>query len=183
MTEKVFLSHRSVRHGVVSASVLMLAAALFAALATGCKRSDEAPTGQPTGSFKYPEELSAQSTPEEVATLLLKALDEEDQQTLLGLVAVQAEAEAVDAIYRKYGRKSDAKPEAVAAMAAAGWAASYAFLEKGATKVESSSVEGDSAAVIASGKRLAGASSSLKIKLIREEGLWKVRAGLESIAE
>jgi len=131
----------------------------------------------------YPAGLSAESSPTDVATVLIAALDSEDKATLLGLVAVEHEVEAVDAIYRRHGRASRLKPENVAAMTAAGWQATYAFFKKNETKVERETVTGDKAEVFAAGKSPLDKPCGLKIKLVREGGVWKVRAGLESLPE
>lgn len=164
--------------------VFILAMVLLAAGVSGCKKSGEdqssSPDAMPT---EYPEGLSADSAVESVAETLIGALDGGDTEILKGLVAVKAETEAVEAIYRRHGRTSDMKPEQVEGMVVAGWRASYAFLQAGETVVDRTSVRGDTAAVFASVKRLDGTPGMLKIKFIREDGLWKVRGGLESVSE
>jgi hypothetical protein len=129
----------------------------------------------------YPSALSAQSTPEEVVQVLIAALDADDGQTLRDLVAVEDSFKDVSAIYEKYGKKSPMKPEDVAKLAAAGWGATYAFFQSGETQIQESTTSGDSATVIAAGKAPNGDPRRLRIKLLREDGLWKVCAGLESL--
>jgi len=138
--------------------------------------------GKAAVSLKYPSNLSAESTPKEVAGVLVRALDEDDGATLVGLVAAKAEAEAVNAIYRKHGREGATSPESAARLAAAGWMATYAFFQEGETEVVREVVTGDTAEVFAAGKAPDGKDRTLKIKLLREDGLWKVGAGLQSLA-
>ena len=66
-------------------------------------------------------------------------------------------------------------------MTAAGWRATYMFFEENETHVEHETIERDTASVFASGKTPVGKARTLKITLLREDGLWKVRAGLESL--
>ena len=131
----------------------------------------------------YPMGLSAKSSPSEVAKVLIQALDADDNGTLLGLVAVKQGMADIDAIYRKYGRRSDRKPASVAAMTVAGWQATYAFFKKNETHVEREAIRGDTAEVFATGQTPVGATSTLKITLLREDGLWKVKPGLESLPQ
>ena len=132
---------------------------------------------------RYPASLSAESSPMEVAKALIQALDGDDKETLLGLVAVSHEMAEVAAIYRKHGRRSRLKPESVAAMTSAGWRATYMFFKKNETLVEREATNGDTAVVFAGGKTPVGKARTLKITLLREDGLWKVRAGLESLPQ
>ena len=174
----------------------LLSGPLFAALVcifaiaglTCTRRSDneeaasgKSQEGQPAISLKYPSDLSAESTPKEVAGVFIRALDEDDGATLLGLVAAKAEAEAVNEIYRKHGKDADTSPETAARLAASGWKATYAFFQDGETEVVREAVTGDTADVFASGKAPDGKERTLKIKLLREDGLWKVKAGLQSL--
>ena len=129
----------------------------------------------------YPAGLSAESSPQEVAEVLINALDEEDSQVLLGLVAITHAVGEVDAIYRKYGRESDTSPAAVARLAASGWAATYAWFQPGATRVTGERVAGDTAIVDAQGVNSStGTRRLLQIEMVREDGLWKVKPGLQS---
>ena len=64
-----------------------------------------------------------------------------------------------------------------------GWRSSYAFFQNGQTTPTRQVIEGDNAVVFARGTRPDGEPATLEIKLLREDGLWKVRAGLESVPE
>ncbi|MCJ7749481.1 MAG: hypothetical protein MUQ65_00045, partial [Armatimonadetes bacterium] len=83
----------------------------------------------------YPPGLSADSSPRQVAEALIQALDAKDGQTLLGLVAIEHGGSYIDAIYQQYGRESDKTPEEVARFTISGWGATYAWFQKGATRV------------------------------------------------
>jgi len=167
---------------------LLLAAILTAFVATSCRR--RGPTAQKPAAeadraleqpLIYPPELSAASTPGQVAARLIRALDEDDEQTLRGLVAARHEKEQIDALFRKHGRRARTTPELAASLAAAGWRATYAFMEQGATRVEGEEIQGETAIVRASARLLAGGRPRrLIIYLLREDGLWKVRAGIEA---
>jgi len=129
----------------------------------------------------YPPGLSAESSPREVAETLIRALDADDQQTLLGLVAVKHSAAEIGAIYRKYGRESDMDPAEVARLAVSGWAATYAWFEVGATRVTGEWETGDTTTVEAEGLNPStGRPRLLQIEMMREDGVWKVASGLES---
>lgn len=129
----------------------------------------------------YPARLSAASTPSQVGTVLIQALDAGDKQTLLGLVAAKHEADQVDGIYRQYGKSHETPPEKAAAMAVAGWVLSYEWFEKGATQVTQERVSGDTAVVQAQGRNPhTGRARLLTMELVREEGVWKVTGGLQS---
>jgi hypothetical protein len=174
----------------IGAFAIVLAGAALAAVAVGCggggDDEDEASTdGAPTAVIEYPEELSSASTPTEVAEVLIRALDEGDNETLGGLVASKAEAEAINKIFAKHGRRGNTRPESAAALALSGWRASYATFRKGETEVEREVVDGDTATVFTRGMLRVGKSQGLKIRMLREgppEGAWKVRAGLQALA-
>jgi hypothetical protein len=150
-----------------------------ACLIAGCAAQPEeesTPTLPP-----YPAELSAASTPSQVATVLIQALDAGDKQTLLGLVAAKHEADQVDGIYRQYGKSHETAPEKAAAMAVAGWVMSYEWFEKGATRVTAEDVSGDTAVVQAQGRNPhTGRARLLTIEAVREDAVWKVTGGLQS---
>ena len=169
-------------------TTLLVIAVLSVSAACGCgdgARSDAPAGGKGVGKGSvppYPASLSGTSSPSDVATVLIQALDDDDGDTLLGLVAVKAEAAMIDAIFRKHGRKHKAGPDQAANLAAAGWGASYAFFRKGATTVIGEQVNGERALVRARGQLGAnGQPRGLEIGLIREDGVWKVRAGLKSV--
>jgi hypothetical protein len=142
--------------------------------------AEVAPEGERVTLPPYPASLSEQSSPREVVGVLIEALDEEDTQTLQGLVAVEAEMEAVRAIYRRHGRQPKQTPADVASMTATGWQLTYAFFEAGQSTVDRSDVQGDRATVFVTGRRGDGSTVRLRADLVREEGVWKVLAGLES---
>ena len=160
----------------------------------GCGKGEEGETAPQQGSgaeqgtqaaaaasAAYPAGLSSSSSPSEVAQALIKALDEEDEGTLLGLVAAKAVAKDIEAIFEKHGRKSKGASKAGPAFAVAGWQATYAFCQSGQTTVTREEVAGETATVFAAGKAPDGSSKTLKIKLVREDGVWKVEAGLETV--
>ena len=129
----------------------------------------------------YPPTLSAASSPSQVAEVLIQALDAKDGQTLLGLVAIEHGGSEIDAIYQKYGRESDKTPEQVAGLTISGWGATYAWFQKGATRVTGERVAGDTATVEAQGiNPNTNRPRLLQIDLVRENGLWKVKPGLQS---
>ena len=145
--------------------------------------SDGTSEGQSSNLLKYPSDLSGDSSPEEVAAVLIRALDEKDKETLLGLVAAKAGARKIDAIFRKHNRARRTKPEKAAGLAVMGWSATYAFFQKGQTKVDHQVIEGNNATVFANGKRPDGKPAMIKIRLLREDGLWKVRTGIQSLTK
>ena len=171
------------------AGVLLVLAAALVAMAWGCGKGQEgegappAETSTAGPAAAYPSALSAASSPTEVAQVLIKALDEEDKGTLLGLVAVKAVAKDIEAIYQKHGKTSKGAPKAAPGLAAAGWGATYAFYQTGQTTVTREEVTGESASVFAGGKAPDGSPKTLKIKMVREDGVWKVRGGLETVLQ
>jgi len=167
------------------AGILLLAAISGCGNENGDEKSSQAQSPKESASvlLSYPSSLSAKSSPSDVAKVLIEALDADDKETLLGLVAVNKGMADIEAIYRKHGRRSNLKPEGAVVMAVAGWQATYAFFEKNQTQVERETINGDTAEVFAAGKSPVGKSCTLKIILLREEGLWKVRPGLESLPQ
>jgi len=169
-----------------TALFVMLMLSVSAACGCGDAARSDAPAGGKDGGKEsvppYPASLSGTSSPSDVAAVLIQALDEDDKDTLQGLVAVKAEAAAIDAIFRKHGRKHKAGPEEAARLATAGWGASYVFFKKGATAVAGQQINGAEALVRAKAELDAnGQPRGLEIRLIREDGVWKVRAGLKSV--
>jgi len=170
----------ALRHAAVI--VAFLATVSLAAMMPACRRGGDANGDALSAAvFPYPTSLSPESSPIEVARALVRALDEDDKQTLLGLVAVKAAVAEMNEIFRKHGRTGKTKPKSAAAMAAAGWSATYVFFQQGETVVEREVIQRDTATVFANGKTPDGKPRMLKITLLREDGLWKVRAGLESL--
>jgi hypothetical protein len=154
---------------------------LVAALAVGCGggNGEEGPAAVTLP--PYPSELSAASTPSQVAQVLIRGLDEGDGETLMGLVAVESAVEAMDGIYRDHGREHETPPEQAAALVVSGWRASYAFYRSGGTRVVEERVRGETAVVTAEGSNATtGKRRLLTADMIREDGVWKVQAGLQS---
>jgi hypothetical protein len=161
---------------------LLLVSALCAAcLFCACGRKGAGGESPEASLPPYPPSLSAASTPSQVATVLVQALDARDKQTLLGLVAAKHEADQVDRIYRRHGRSHETAPEKAAAMAVAGWLLSYEWFEEGSTRVTGERVTGDSATVQAQGRNPnTDQARLLTVELVREDGVWKVAGGLRS---
>ncbi len=173
----------------VAGRMFFLAAVSLFVMISGCGGDDAESgsggnaNGRSPAPLEYPSSLSADSSPEQVATVLIKALDEKDKGTLLGLVATKAASAKIDAIYRKYGRSKKTDPVKTAGLTVVGWSSSYAFFQNGQTTTTRQVIEGDNAVVFANGTRPDGEPATLKIKLLREDGHWKVRAGLKSLPE
>lgn len=167
-----------------TAKILAVLPLISFILFSGCRRSPESKTEE---GYSQPEEISGygitltmESPPEKVAELLIKGLDNGDTALLKQLVAVQHEMEAVQAIYSKYGKKSGITPEKAAALAAAGWQLTYSFLKEGQTVVTKTDVQGDTATVHAAAKGGTNLENRyIRISLVREDGWWKVRAGIK----
>ncbi len=177
------------RNSILRTCALLLAMIFLAVMSAGCGKGDDeqaqsggAGGGQPSITLKYPAALSAESSPREVAQMLIQALEEDDTPTLLGLVAAKRETEEFAAIYRKHGRRPPAslRPEKAAAAAVAGWRATYSFFQPGKTEIAEEKVEVNSAIFTASGVVRDGSAQRFNIRLIREDGLWKICAGLKS---
>ena len=153
----------------------------------GCGGEDaEAPAvepaaGQVSAALAYPPALSEKSSPRDVAQVLIGALEANEKGTLAGLVAVKSATKEIEAIYRRHGRKSPMNEEKAAALAVSGWRATYSFLQAGETRVAEERITGEKAEVLADGKTREGKPCRLKVVLVREDGLWRVRAGLESL--
>jgi len=129
----------------------------------------------------YPATLSAQSSPSQVAAVLIQALDEANDPVLLGLVAVKHEVEAMDGIYRSHGKQHETSPPAAAALTVSGWKLSYAWYQPGATYVTRERIDGDTAVVSAQGLNpTTGRARELTIDMVWEDGVWKVAAGLQA---
>ena len=86
----------------------------------------------------------------------------------------------MEAIFERHGKTADIDPNAAAGLVVAGWGATYGFFQKGNTQIAGESVQGDTAIVTARGTAPDGRAKSLKIEFVREDGLWKVEAGLQS---
>jgi len=122
--------------------------------------------------------LTRESSPKEVANLLIKGLDNDDKNILSKLVAVKYEMKEIEKIFHKYGKKANVTPEKTATITVLGWMATYAFFEKGQTTITEEKIEGDKSYVYAIGQKPNGAKRTLEIRMIREDGWWKIQAGL-----
>ncbi len=148
-------------------------------ITTGCRSEEKiVPKSEAEKISAYGITLTRESSPREVAHLLVKGLDNEDRELLSKLVAVKHEMEEVKNLFREYGRAYKGSPEKVAASVAAGWMATYLFFQSGQTAVTDERIEGDKASVYATGRKLNGEIRTLEIRMIREDGWWKVQAGL-----
>jgi len=159
------------------------AAALAAGFApAGCGGDAEDAASEDTG-IPYPASLGPDSSPSDVAKLLIEALEADDEGTLVGLVAAKAETANLNAIFERRGREGNVTPPKAAALAAAGWSATYSFLKPGQTRVRRHEIHGDKADVFATAVNRGGETRTLKIEMIREDGAWKVLAGLENLPD
>jgi len=150
-------------------------------LLCGCGGEEADREGTTSAPPPYPTGLSAASTPRQAAEVLIEALDQKNGQVLEGLVAARHEAEQVDAIYRRHGRRHQTSLIEAARLAASGWSATYAWFEPGTTKVTGELIQGETTVVEARGRNPStGRPRLLVIEMIREDGVWKVKAGLES---
>ena len=168
--------------------LFLLTTLCLVVLMEGCgRKGQEGISGtsraQPAAILEYPSALSAQSSPEEVGRTLIEALEAGQKKTLLGLVAVKQGSADIEGIYRKHGRESDMKPEAVAALAVAGWSATCSFFQFGQTQIERHEIQGDSAIVYAAGATRDGTRRTLEISLVREDGFWKVCPGIQVLSK
>lgn len=142
----------------------------------GCGAADRHPGAA------YPSELSPESTPKDVAQVLIQALEDNDKDTLLGLVALTAGREEFDIIYQRYGRENPMTPEEIGQLIAAGWGATHDFMQPGSTQVVEEEISRDKATVTAEARGRNDEPRLLKISLVREDGVWKILPGLESSA-
>ena len=167
------------RRGVTVSALAILVCWLLAL--SGCEGKGTETQAESKALAPYPSSLSTQSSPSQVAEVLIQALDAGDDQVLQGLVAVQREAEAIDRIYGKYGKKHATTPADAAALAASGWKASYAWFAPGTTYVVRENINGDTAWVKAQGVNpTTRKARELVISMVQEEGVWKVAAGLKA---
>jgi len=151
----------------------LLAPAMLGVLLSGCGSGDGEDTPAPSPPPPYPASLSTDSTPSEVANVLIKALDEKDTKTLQGLVAVRTAGKELKAIDRRPGKEYG--PAKVAALVAAGCRATYAFFKKGETEVTGADITDEIATVRARGKNKEDKPMGLVLPMVREDGLWKIK--------
>ncbi len=129
--------------------------------------------------FAYGITLTKESSPKEVANLLIKGLDNEDEELLKKLVAVDYETKEIEKIFKNQGKKAKINKEEVADLTVSGWLLTYTFFEKGKTRVIEEEIEGDFAYVYASGIKPNGKERTIEIRMVKEEGFWKIQAGLK----
>ena len=170
----------------------VLLALAVSVMALGCKDDNAgsqplAPPGEATPEqasmpeSSYPIGLSENSLPEEVAGALIQALDEKDKGTLRQLVAVEAGRAEAENIFQRHGKASNLSRKQIASQTVAGWQMTYTFYQSGNTHVRDARVNDTSAVVFADAKNKKGQNRTLKIEMVREDGLWKVLPGLKTI--
>jgi hypothetical protein len=159
-----------------------------AAVLCGCGKTTseiaEAPQtkAEPAEISAYGIRLEKDSGPEDVSALLIKGLDNKDEELLKKLAAVEFAKAEIDGIFRKYGKKSDVTSEQAAEFAVSGWLLTYAFLKEGKTAIIQTEIEGGNAEVICSAENSAtGEPRKLKIELLKENGWWKVKHGINTL--
>jgi len=167
-------------------SVVLILTASMAAVGCGPKDSprEEAAEGVSTrysGDVisAYELTISAESSPQEVAQMLIKALDNKDGELLITLCAVKEATEEVNRIGR--GRLTFT-PAKAAKLAAVGWLATYFFYEPGQTEVVDEDVQDGTAVVHAMGRHPETKKGrKLEIRFKREDEWWKVLPGLKDV--
>jgi len=124
--------------------------------------------------------ITKESSPKEIAYLLIKGLDNDDEKLLAKLVAVKHEIEEIKKLFNKKGMRMKRKPtfEEVATLTAKGWIASYAILEPGRTRIVDEIIEGERASVYCVGINPRGKEQSFEIWFVWEDNRWKAEAGL-----
>ncbi|MEO0131262.1 MAG: hypothetical protein ABIK76_06190, partial [candidate division WOR-3 bacterium] len=91
--------------------------------------------------FAYGITLTKESSPKEVANLLIKGLDNEDEELLKKLVAVDYETKEIEKIFKNQGKKAKINKEEVADLTVSGWLLTYTFFQKGKTRVIEEEIE------------------------------------------
>jgi pyruvate/2-oxoglutarate/acetoin dehydrogenase E1 component len=155
--------------------VIVVAAAL-----SGCRPSGVASpsktnaAAQPTGGVA----ITRDSSPEDVAKLLIAAIEKSDTAVLAQLVASQHVRSDTQRITQ--GRKQFAKVvDNGDALAIVGWRAKFSFLKSGSAKVASHSIDGERATVLLEAVNKQDEPVSLEVNLVREADLWKVMPGIK----
>jgi len=142
-------------------------------------RQEDSQQNQPNIISAYGITLTKESSPREVASVLIKGLDNDDEVGLTKLVAVKNEMAEIEKIYQKYGQRAKKlTPEKVAITTAKGWIACYAIFEPGRTRIIGEKVEGEKAYVYCVGIDPQRKERAFEIRMVREDGWWKVIAGL-----
>jgi len=164
--------------------MVLLSLCLFLVL-PGCRSKKENGTAggspQPEKISAYGMTLTAESYPGKVAELFIKALDNGDTDILKKLVAVEDARKETDAIFGKYGKASDMTSEKVTGLVTAGWKASYAFFREGQTSITNIKVEDVAVVYAMAVNKSTGKNVKILICLVRENGWWKVKAGIKTL--
>jgi len=161
-----------------SSLLIILPIFLLFLILSDCGKEEKKVTAAIT--YSYPAALSESSTPSDVAQVLIKGLDEGDNKTLIGLVAKES-IEEIDAMTQKLRGNSKPKEGSGVAMIVAGWKMTCSFSQPSSTQVVNEDISGDNAIVyLLAHNATTGAEQHLEVKMVREEGLWKVKAGIET---
>lgn len=167
----------------------MVSVIVLAAVGGGCGgRRTAAPVRTQYPQLPAVPTLTDKTTPDDVGRIAIRALDMEDMKTLAQLAAVRSESGAAQVMSRRYGRAgTPPSPEQIGPMVAGGWRTVYAEFKRGATEITSAVVapfptQGtETATVVAAGVNAKTKQPmTLTMHLVREDGMWKVRAGMES---
>jgi len=149
---------------------LALSAVLVAFIGYGCG-GESASVGAP-----YPSGLSAASSPEEVANVFIQALEGNSTDALLGLAAAKTEAKMRNEFFKSLGSDQTTTAKEQASTMVTDWGIAYGVFQKGSAKVADSETTGETAKVKVVGKKAEdGTPAEMAVRLIREDGLWKVQ--------
>jgi len=147
-------------------------------------KKQTAQINQPDSIAGYGIVLTEESSPRDVARLLIQALDNDDEQLLTKLVAVKYETRALKTIRRQQGAAGKKlSPEKIAVMTAAGWRGTYLSFTPGRTRITDEIICGDTAYVNIIAINLQGNELPLAIKMVHEDNLWKIPAAAEWLWE
>jgi len=157
---------------------------LIITLITCGGQKQTAQVGQPDTIAGYGIVLTKESPPQDVARLLIQALENDNEELLAKLVAVKYEARALTTTRRQLaalGKKLT--PEKIAVMTAAGWCGTYLSFTPGRTRITDETICGDTAYVNIIAINLQGEERPIAIKMVREDGRWKIPAASEWLLE
>ena len=159
---------------------LLFIPALVMIALTGCRDAgDRAGPGQPVEISGYGVTLMETAAPAEVVKLFITALEHRDVELLKKLTAVEYAQEDIGRIFRRHGIKPGVSREQAAGFAVSGWLSIYAYFVEGRTVVGAATVEGETATVVATGlNRATGKEWVIRVGLLREDGWWKVKHGV-----
>ncbi len=128
----------------------------------------------------YGVKIDRDTEPVKIAEVMIKALEEENQDVLKKIVAVNTERKAIIEIFKKYYQKPrKIEDENIRKIVVSGWLLTYSFFKKGNTFITGDKVGEDSAFVYASGIKLNGSRSSFEIRFVKEDGYWKALGGIK----